>query len=217
MKEVWKDIPGYEGYYQASNLGRIKSLERKIEYSNQQDRIMKEKIMKLNPTTRGYIRICLRKEGIAKNHFVHRLITSTFIGESNLHVNHIDGVKTHNNINNLEYVTLQDNVAHAVKTGLIKNNSIINKEAIIKDYKEGYRLRMLEVKYNTSHHEIRKVLKENGVQIESKGVRRRRYKIDELELRNLISKGLNNSEIARELNVTRHAVRYRRTLLKSTN
>lgn len=215
MKEVWKDIPGYEGYYQASNLGRIKSLERKIEYSNQQDRIMKEKIMKLNPTTRGYIRICLRKEGIAKNHFVHRLITSTFIGESNLQVNHIDGVKTNNNIDNLEYVTNQENIAHAVKIGLIKNNSKINEKLIIKDYKNGFRLRQLERKYKTSHQDIRKVLKANNIEIESKGIRRRRYEIDEIDLKRLIDKGYNNSEISRELNVSRHSVRYRRKLLES--
>lgn len=217
MEEIWKDVPGYEGYYQASNLGRIKSAERIVKHNCGGPKKIKEKILKGYINRYGYIRVDLSKRGVNKKFSAHRIVAMTFLGKSELHVNHIDGVKTNNNINNLEYVTLQDNVAHAVKTGLIKNNSIINKEAIIKDYKEGYRLRMLEVKYNTSHHEIRKVLKENGVQIESKGVRRRRYKIDELELRNLISKGLNNSEIARELNVTRHAVRYRRTLLKSTN
>ena len=215
MKEIWKDIPGYEGCYQASNLGRIKSLERKIEYNNQEDRILKEKIMKLNPTSRGYIRISLCKKGRSRSHFVHRLIVSAFIGESNLQVNHIDGVKTNNNIDNLEYVTPQENVSHAVETGLIKNNSKINKVHIIKDYQSGYRLRELEKKYHTSHHDIRKILIENGVSIESIGERRRRYDIDEKELKEYIDQGLNNSKIAKKMNVSRHSVRYRRKLLES--
>ena len=215
MKEVWRDVPGYEGYYQASNLGRIKSLERKVEYNNQEDRILKEKIMKLNPTSRGYIRISLCKKGRSRSHFVHRLILSAFIGESNLQVNHIDGVKTNNNIDNLEYVTNQENIAHAVKIGLIKNNSKINEKLIIKDYKNGFRLRQLERKYKTSHQDIRKVLKANNIEIESKGIRRRRYEIDEIDLKRLIDKGYNNSEISRELNVSRHSVRYRRKLLES--
>ncbi|MEB5649029.1 NUMOD4 motif-containing HNH endonuclease [Mammaliicoccus sciuri] len=216
MKEIWKDVPGYEGYYQASNLGRIKSLERKVEYINQEDRILKEKIMKLNPTSRGYIRISLCKKGRSRSHFVHRLIVSAFIGESNLQVNHIDGVKTNNNIENLEYVTPQENVSHAVRIGLIKNSSKINEKLIIKDYKNGFRLRQLEKKYKTSHQDIRKVLKANDIEIESKGIRRRRYEIDELVLKQLIDEGYNNSEISRKLNVSRHSVRYRRQLLEST-
>lgn len=216
MEEIWKDIPGYEGCYQASNLGRIKSLERKVEYNNQEDRILKEKIMKLNPTTRGYIRIGLCKKGRSRSHFVHRLIVSTFIGESNLQVNHIDGVKTNNNIDNLEYVTHQENIKHAVRIGLIKNNSKINEKLIIKDYKNGFRLRQLEKKYKTSHQDIRRVLKANNIEIESKGIRRRRYEIDELVLKQLIDKGYNNSEISRKLNVSRYSVRYRRQLLEST-
>ena len=213
MKEVWKDVPGYEGYYKASNLGKIKSVERIVKHNCGGPKKINERILKGYINRYGYIRVDLSKEGINKQFSAHRIVALTFLGESDLVVNHIDGVKTNNNINNLEYVTSKENTAHAVRTGLIKNNSRINKDNIIKDYQNGSRLRELEKKYNTSHHDIRNILSENNVIIESKGIRRRRYQVDENELRQLIKDGFNNSEIAKKMNVSRHCSRYRRKLL----
>lgn len=216
MEEIWKDVPGYEGYYQASNFGRIKSLEKIVKHNCGGPKKLNERILNGTISSFGYIRVDLSKEGKSRRFAVHRIIAETFLGKSDLIVNHIDGVKTNNNIENLEYVTTQENTAHAVRIGLIKNNSKINKKAIIKDYQNGCRLRFLEKKYNTSHHEIRKMLMDSGIEIESKGIRRRRYRIDESELKQLIEKGLNNSEISRKLNVSRHSIRYRRKLLETT-
>ena len=213
MKEVWKDVPGYEGYYKESNLGKIKSVERIVKHNCGGPKKINERILKGYINRYGYIRVDLSKEGINKQFSAHRIVALTFLGESDLVVNHIDGVKTNNNINNLEYVTSKENTAHAVRTGLIKNNSRINKDNIIKDYQNGSRLRELEKKYNTSHHDIRNILSENNVIIESKGIRRRRYQVDENELRQLIKDGFNNSEIAKKMNVSRHCIRYRRKLL----
>lgn len=213
MIEIWKDVPGYEGYYQASNLGRVKSIERVVKHNYGGPKKIKERILKGNVNRHGYLRVNLSRKGLRKSFSIHRIVAMTFIGESDLVVNHIDGVKTNNNINNLEYVTSQENTAHAVRTGLIKNNSRINKDKIIKDYQNGSRIRELEKKYNTSHHDIRNILSENNVTIENKGIRRRRYQVNENELRQLIKDGLNNSEIAREMNVSRHCIRYRRKLL----
>ena len=215
MKEIWRDVPGYEGYYQASNLGRIKSVERIVKHNCGGPKKLNERILKGYVNRYGYIRVDLSKEGINKQFSAHRIVALTFLGDSDLVVNHIDGVKTNNNIDNLEYVTHQENTKHAVRIGLIKNNSKINEKNIIKDYKNGFRLRQLEKKYKTSHQDIRKVLKANNIEIESKGIRRRRYEIDEIDLKRLIDKGYNNSEISRELNVSRHSVRYRRKLLES--
>ncbi|MBH4603004.1 NUMOD4 motif-containing HNH endonuclease [Staphylococcus aureus] len=215
MTEVWKDVPGYEGYYQASNLGRIKSTERIVKHNCGGPKKISGRILKGHVNKHGYLRVDLSKEGIRKSFSIHRIVAMAFLGGTDLVVNHIDGIKTNNNINNLEYVTPQENTAHAVRTGLIKNNSRINKDSIIKDYQNGSRLRELENKYNTSHHDIRKILSENNVIIESKGTRRRRYQVDENELRQLIKDGYNNSEIARKMNVSRHCIRYRRKLLIS--
>ena len=176
MKEVWKDVPGYEGYYKASNLGKIKSVERIVKHNCGGPKKINERILKGYINRYGYIRVDLSKEGINKQCSAHRIVALTFLGESDLVVNHIDGVKTNNNINNLEYVTSKENTAHAVRTGLIKNNSRINKDNIIKDYQNGSRLRELEKKYTTSHHDIRNILSENNVIIESKGIRRRGIK-----------------------------------------
>lgn len=211
---IWKDIPEYQGLYQASNEGEIKSLSRIVKHSSGGDKILRERILKGYVNKYGYKRVELSKNGTSKQYSEHRLIALTFLGESDLTVNHKDGNKLNNNIDNLEYLSGADNTKHAVETGLIKNNSNIYKTEIIKDYQNGYRLRELESKYKTSHHDIRRILKENSITIESKGQRRRRYEINEEELKLYIEQGLNNSQIARELNVSRHSVRYRRKLLE---
>ena len=216
MMEIWKDIPGYEGFYQASSKGQIKSLSRVVRHNLGGDKIINERILNGYVNKYGYKRVELSKRGHSKQYSEHRLVALAFLGESDLTVNHIDGNKLNNNIENLEYLSIADNTRHAVTIGLIKNNSNIHKEEIIKDYQNGYRLRDLEDKYKTSHHDIRRILKECSIPIESKGMRRRRYKVDEEELRKYISLGLNDSEIARRMNVTRSVIRYRRSLIKNT-
>lgn len=214
MMEIWKDIPGYEGFYQASSKGQIKSLSRVVRHNLGGDKIINERILNGYVNKYGYKRVELSKRGHSKQYSEHRLVALAFLGESDLTVNHIDGNKLNNNIENLEYLSIADNIRHAVTIGLIKNNSNIHKEEIIKDYQNGYRLRELESKYKTSHHDIRRILKENSITIESKGQRRRRHEINEEELKLYIEQGLNNSQIARKLNVSRHCVRYRRKLLE---
>ena len=115
--EIWKDIDGYEGLYQVSSLGRIKSYKCK-----------KEKILKLGSNPLGYSIIGLWKNRKQKFYPVHRLVANTFI--TNKHnkreVNHIDGNKKNNNVTNLEWATRSENMKHAVNKGLlvIKGNKI---------------------------------------------------------------------------------------------
>lgn len=119
MMEIFKDIPGYEGYYQASNMGRIKSLERVI-VDSRNIRIFKEKILK-PIIVHGYCHVTLSKNGKRKAFIVHRLVLLTFKGPSDLQTNHIDCDKKNNRIENLEYVTCLENIRHAYKNGLYKN------------------------------------------------------------------------------------------------
>ena len=116
--EEWKDIKGYEGIYQVSNLGRIKSLER-IDNSNHK---VKGKILKIIPENRGYSVVNLCKDGKCKTYKVHRLVAIAFLEnpDNKPQVNHIDGNKKNNSILNLEWVTAEENINHAWDTGLSK-------------------------------------------------------------------------------------------------
>ena len=107
MKECWKDIKGYEGIYQVSNTGKIKSLKRT--YKN---RICKEKIKTPVITPKGYYRVGLCKEGKTKFYYIHRLVAQTFLpNENNLpQVNHKDENKLNNCINNLEWCDNEYNI-----------------------------------------------------------------------------------------------------------
>ena len=78
MKEIWKDIPSYEGFYQVSNLGRVKSLQRKCK-SKSGLRLVGEKIRKPNLKKTGYLQISLNKNGIKKHHRVHQLVAMAFL------------------------------------------------------------------------------------------------------------------------------------------
>lgn len=97
MEEIWKDIPNYEGFYQASNLGRIKSLT--IKYKT--ERIMKPSI------THGYLSLQLCKNNIHKTVYVHRLVAISFLENPNNYtcVNHKDEIRTNNCVENLEFCT----------------------------------------------------------------------------------------------------------------
>lgn len=107
MKEIWKDIPEFEGLYQASNLGRIKSLER----INARGNRLKEKILKPGINQYGYYQVQLYKNSIGKMYIVHRLVWIAFNGPipEGLQVNHINEIKIDNKLENLNLMTPKEN------------------------------------------------------------------------------------------------------------
>lgn len=119
--EDWKDVVGYEEYYAISSIGRVISYPRKVWsvknncYANRKGRLLKQK-----HTYDGYRTITLHVDTIRKETMVHRLIAQAFIPnfENKAYVNHIDGNKQNNHIDNLEWVTASENCIHAIKTGL---------------------------------------------------------------------------------------------------
>lgn len=112
--EIWKDIKGYEGLYQVSNLGNVKSLSRKV-CNYRGCHISKEKILRPG-VHQGYERVVLTKNGIRSTKKVHRLVATAFLGEEkDLSVNHIDSNRSNNRIENLEWVTHLENIQHARK------------------------------------------------------------------------------------------------------
>lgn len=112
IPEIWKDIKDYEGYYQVSNQGRVKSLKRTITKCNGVKMPVHEKILINSMSEHGYHRVsfCVNSKKIDR--LVHRLVLAAFIGESKLHVNHKNGVKTDNTLKNLEYCTQLENNNH---------------------------------------------------------------------------------------------------------
>lgn len=120
--EKWKDIPGYEGIYQASNYGRIRTVEGKVTYSKLHGRrTWKSRVLKGrgdNPRTGK--RVNLWKDGTPKDYLVARLVAITFLGcpPEGFTVNHIDGNRMNNSLDNLEWLSLADNIRHGFETGL---------------------------------------------------------------------------------------------------
>lgn len=123
MKEIWKTIPGYEGYYEASTRGRVRSLDRIVNNLNKTDN-RKQKIIKPHLAGRGYLELLLSKDGAKQHKLVHRLIAETFLPNPNMlpQVNHKDENKTNNCIENLEWCTAKYNMNYGtIKEQLGKN------------------------------------------------------------------------------------------------
>lgn len=103
MDEIWRDIKGYEGLYQVSSLGKVKSLFRY------------KKVLKPLKVGAGYFQVQLCRRKKAKAYLIHRLVANHFIDntENKLHVNHIDGDKANNSVHNLEWTTPSENEKHS--------------------------------------------------------------------------------------------------------
>lgn len=110
--EIWKDIPGYEGYYQVSDLGRVRSLDMNVRCRGNKLALRKGKVLKLITNRYGYLYVNLFNKN---KKTVHRLVMLAFIGDSKLTVNHIDEDKKNNKLNNLEYMSIEDNVKTYLK------------------------------------------------------------------------------------------------------
>lgn len=113
--ELWKDVAGFEGHYQISNMGRCKSLQRLIGGNAHSTRLHSEKIIKPRPATNGYLRFQLGGNTKFKDHSAHRLVALNFIqiDKERPFVNHKDGDKQNNNVENLEWCTKSENMKHA--------------------------------------------------------------------------------------------------------
>lgn len=128
--EQWKQIPGYEGIYDASNTGEIRSTPGKTtsnalyERRVWETRILRQKITE-NKKGRVDARVCLWKDGKEHTHLVSRLVALAWCDgyEKGLTVNHIDGNPLNNNASNLEWVTFAENIHHAFRTGLNQCNT----------------------------------------------------------------------------------------------
>lgn len=145
--EKWATVPGYENY-SVSTFGRVKN--------------KKGLILKLPISHRGYNRIVLYQNRKPKSFGVHRLVMFAFVGHSPLAVNHINGIKTDNNLSNLEYCSHKENVAHAVKNSLYVHSerhgrNKLSAKDVLKIFASKESLSVLAKKYKVSTTNIRMI------------------------------------------------------------
>lgn len=126
QSEVWKPVKGYSKEYEVSNIGRVRAVPRPRKDSIGRSIGNTYKVRKLKVTKFGYSTITLVKDKKYKTHFVHRLVVEAFIRgiKGKEQVNHKDGNKLNNHIGNLEIVTPEENIKHAVDNGLLKGHGL---------------------------------------------------------------------------------------------
>lgn len=173
--EIWKDVKNYEGLYQVSNLGNIKSLDRIVETKNRGNYLRKGKLQNKSINSFGYESVGFTINSKTKIFLVHRLVAIAFIEnpENKPQVNHIDGIKTNNHVYNLEWNTCSENQKHSVRIGLsnphypilrkeLNGRSLLNENQVLEirskyiPYK--YSVKKLALEYNVSESCITHIL-----------------------------------------------------------
>ena len=164
MIEEWKDIQGYEGSYKISNLGRVKSFISKRSSGITYKPI--ERICSPRITVKGYFSVCLCDKGKEREHLVHRLVAKAFLPQvdGKSQVNHKDGNKLNNNVENLEWCTPSENTRHAISLGLRKHYFPPNSKRILAIKNENEQkiynsINSMCRELNLDHASVRKVIK----------------------------------------------------------
>ena len=124
QNEIWKDIEGYEGLYQISNLGRVKSCSKLHSVKKGGTYMSKERILVPGKDKEGYLHVRLSKNWKVKLCKIHRLVALAFIPNPENYpiINHIDEIKTNNCVNNLEWCSFKYNINYSRNRKKLKNN-----------------------------------------------------------------------------------------------
>ena len=159
-EEVYKSVPNYEGYYEISNYGQVRGVERIISTPHQQ-RKLKSMVLKQRINKYGYLIIDLSKSSVSKTFEVHRLVALTFLPqqEGRNCVNHMDADKLNNNVENLEWVTPRENVRHAINLNLYSICKMVINECTGKLY---HSISDASRNENLSYSKLKRVFKEDG-------------------------------------------------------
>lgn len=198
MEEVWKHIKGYEGKYQVSNLGRIKSFYK----------CKDGKVIKPLSNTNGYLYIALSKGNRNyKRLLIHRLVAETFIPnlDNKPQVNHIDGNKHNNAVSNLEWVTGSENQIHSYNNKL-RGNKDIDDDLIIDLYinKKMPTTKIAEI-YGVYYTTIVKRLKKNNIQLRNASDRKKIFNLEKFNIEEKL-KYKTRKQIANEIGCSRQTI-----------
>jgi hypothetical protein len=122
--EYWVPIPEYENYYQISNHANIRSIKRSVPTKSGYLKPEKERTLTQRISNKGYLTVTLSRNGKSNSKHVHRLLAQAFIPnpENKATVNHLNGDKLDNRLENLEWATYSENALHAYRNGLYKSN-----------------------------------------------------------------------------------------------
>lgn len=126
MCEQWKPVQGYENIYEVSSIGRVRSLDRCVICNDGNKKSCVGQLLRPHLNRNGYCVVHLRNDGVSHCMLVHRLVGIAFIpnDENKPQINHKDGNKTNNCVENLEWCTAQENMEHAWRTGLASGDKI---------------------------------------------------------------------------------------------
>lgn len=142
-KEKWKPVKGHEEFYEVSNLGNVRSFVRK-KWGGKVFYDLPSRILKPAKNTKGYLFVSLKKNGNQKIERIHRIVLNSFIGESKLQCNHKNGIKTDNRLENLEWVTNQENRDHAMANNLHVKGSKCKNSKLTEDQVKKIKLKSKE-------------------------------------------------------------------------
>jgi len=161
--EEWKAIEGYEGYYEVSSLGRVRSLPRTVSSGRGWNYPVKGKILTPASDRGGYQLVTLRKDG-QRTLKVHRLVAEAFIPNPLKlpQINHKDGDKTNNRVENLEWCNSKANIAHAWETGLASSNHCSGESHHLSSVQDSHIKECLDL-YQTGKWSQRKLAQKYGV------------------------------------------------------
>jgi hypothetical protein len=200
MDEVWEDVVGYEEFYEVSNLGNVKSFDRKV-WNGRVHCTKRGKLLKQSLTTTRCKKIELvDANGVKKSRKVHRIVAFAFIKQiegKNL-INHIDGNPINNRVENLEWCTQSENMKHAAENQLMPNAFHLHKEKIVSEYQNDNKtnVRMLARKYSCSDKTIRLYFKELNIPIRGTSHTQNVYGINRIDLARDFDNGLKNKALS---------------------
>ena len=203
--EEWRDIKGFEGLYQVSNTGKVRSL---VGW-NGHKYVKRDRELTPTMTSTGYLKVDLKNKGVKKSLKLHRVIAGAFIPNPDNHpvINHIDGNPLNNSLENLEWCSQKHNCQHAYDTGLHKRKAI--PADIVNAYCEDEfaSANSIGEEFGISKSSVCRILKHNGIQVRKA---QSRYGIDIETIKDEFRNGCTNAELAQKYGCSNNLIARRR-------